>query len=161
MYREQRVTLSMLAVCVILAVVSTGIIVGLLTFCALRPRRRAEKDWEAMRESYNEKHDEKQDFTFPTYPERTYSLDLAKSYAGPPSPINAAPIRPFTSAWTASTISTVSLPLQGAWETERPGTINSNRFSYTEERPLSLKKGRSWKGVRLHSHKVSDGSIWG
>jgi len=177
MGHEKRVTVSMLAVCILLAVVVTALTVGFLTYFVMRPHR-AERDWEAFRQTYNERVDEKQDYNFPKYPQRTYSFDLAKSYAGPPSPMNVAPRSPLKSAplspirngpslgrthmsaWTDSTLSSISLPLEGQMESERPDRFTPNRFSFTTERSLELKKGRSWKGARLHSHKVSDGSFW-
>lgn len=203
MFHERKVTISTLAVSILLAITVTAIAAAIITFCALRPRL-AERRWECTRDNYNAQHDEKQASIFPRQPESVYSMDLEKGYAGLPTPLQittpssaffmpsshptflpqsprsfrsasrlgyhpltprdtfpsspkdfAEPVRPLTSAWTASTISIASMPHREAERTSYVEETIPKRFSFSEDRPLTLKEGPSWEAVRLQSHRVS------
>ncbi|KAF2670332.1 hypothetical protein BT63DRAFT_424272 [Microthyrium microscopicum] len=81
MPQEQNISVPVLAVCIVLTAVTTAAIFMAITCCTLRSRRK-QQDWEAQRDSLQQLNS---NLSIPS------TIDLHKSYAGPPSKHNASP----------------------------------------------------------------------
>lgn len=81
MAQDKAVTITVLVICILLTAFTTAGIFMTVICCTVR-RRQKQEDWEAQRESFQQLNP---GHSIP------HTIDLRKSYAGPPSKFNAAP----------------------------------------------------------------------